>query len=101
MGYANILNNRGFFEEAIDYYSRVLDLRPDWLRPLECIAYIYEYKRVDKKKSCETANKILHFEPNNRVALFVLARNAKSPEEKIEQLKVVHQKHPKYARCVN
>lgn len=34
MGYANILNNKGIFEEAIDYYNRVLDLKPKWVRPL-------------------------------------------------------------------
>lgn len=65
------------------------------------MAYIYEYKRIEKKKSCEIANKILQFEPKNRVALFVLARNGKNADDKINQLKVVMQEHPKYARCVN
>jgi tetratricopeptide (TPR) repeat protein len=83
MGYANILNNKGIFEESIDYYNRVLDLKPKWVRPLECMAYIYEYKRVEKKKSCELANKILTLEPGNRVALFVLARNGSTADEKI------------------
>lgn len=52
MGYANLLTIKGFLEEAIDYYERVLDLKTKWVRPLECMAYIYEYKRIDKKKSC-------------------------------------------------
>ena len=51
MGYAHILNNKGIFEEALDYYERVQKVKENWVRPLECIAYIYEYKRVLKTKS--------------------------------------------------
>ncbi len=51
--------------------------------------------------SCETANKILSFDPTNRAALFVLARNQPTPDEKIAKLKEVMNLHPKYARCVN
>lgn len=28
MGYANILNNKGIFEEALDYYNRVHKMKP-------------------------------------------------------------------------
>lgn len=59
MGFANILNNRSIYEEAIDYYNKVLDVKPKWVRPYECIAYIYEYKRIDKNKTKEICNKIL------------------------------------------
>lgn len=83
MGYAHILNNKGIFEEALDYYERVQKVKENWVRPLECIAYIYEYKRVLKTKSKQTANKIMEIEPNNRVALFVLARNQPTPDGKI------------------
>ena len=67
----------------MEYYNRVAEMKPEWVRPLECIAYIYEYKRVLKAKSQETANKILELDPKNRVALFVLARNVKDPAAKI------------------
>ena len=41
MGYANILCNGNNFDEAIDYYERVAEMRPAWVRPIECMAYIY------------------------------------------------------------
>ena len=75
MGYANLLCNNCIFDEAIDYYERVIKMKPNWVRPVECLAYIYEYKRVSKSKSKELANKLLEMEPNNRTALFVLGRN--------------------------
>lgn len=59
LGLANILGTKSIYEEAIDLYNQVLNLRPGWVRPLECIAYIYEYKRIEKPKAIETANKIL------------------------------------------
>jgi tetratricopeptide (TPR) repeat protein len=62
---------------------------------------IYEYKRVDKKKSCEYASRLLKMNPTNLWALFVLARNQKTPQEKIEKLKDVVDHHPKFARAVN
>ena len=43
----------------MEYYEKVIELKPKWVKPLECIAYIYEYKRVLKKKSLEYADKIL------------------------------------------
>ena len=55
-------------------------MKPNWTKPYECLAYIYEYKRVLKSKSKEYANKLLDLQPNNRVALFVLGRNQKTPE---------------------
>jgi hypothetical protein len=65
------------------------------------MAYIYEYKRVLKSKSKELADKIMKIEPNNRVALFVLARNQATPEGKIEMLKKVTDLHPYYSRAFN
>ena len=77
------------------------EVRPDWVRPLECIAYIYEYKRIEKSKAMEFSRKILEIEPTNRVGLFVLARNEKNYDSKIEKLKQVSELHPKYARAIN
>jgi hypothetical protein len=51
MGYAHVLNNKSIYEEALDYYNAVIDIKPSWTRPLECMNFIYEYERVDKKKS--------------------------------------------------
>jgi hypothetical protein len=51
MGYAHLLCNKSIFDEAIDYYERVKGMKHNWVRPLECMAYIYEYKRVLKNKS--------------------------------------------------
>jgi hypothetical protein len=76
-------------------------MKAGWVRPLECMAYIYEYKRIEKSKACETSNLILTHDPENRVALFVLARNEKNPDNKIEKLKKVSELHPKYARALN
>ena len=85
----------------MDYYNEVIEIKPDWIRPLECMAYIFEYKRIQKPKAIQTANKILKKEANNRVALFVLARNVKDIDEKIVKLKEVSQLHPKFSRAVN
>ena len=41
MGYANILNNRGLFDEAIEYYEKIFKMKPNWAKPLECLAHIY------------------------------------------------------------
>jgi protein O-GlcNAc transferase len=101
MGCANILNNKGYFEEAVDLYTRVSDLKPKWTRPLEYLAYIYEYKRVLKSKSMEYANRLLEMDNDNRVALFVLGRNEKDIDTKIEKLKKVTELHPYYARAFN
>ena len=75
IGYANILNNRGIYEEAILYYEKVVKLRPDWMRPRECLAMIYELNRVNKVRAKDTANQILKVDGENRIALFVVARN--------------------------
>ena len=45
-GYANILYSKTIYEEAIDFYNRVIEMKPNWKMPYECIAFIYEYKRV-------------------------------------------------------
>jgi len=46
LGLANILGNKAIYEEAIEEYVVVSELRPEWVRPLECMTYIYEYKRI-------------------------------------------------------
>lgn len=76
-------------------------MKSGWLRPLECRAYIYEYKRIEKSKALEAANLILSHDPENRVGLFISARNEKNPDSKIEKLKKVTELHPKYARAFN
>ena len=101
LGLAHILNNKGRYEEAIDYYCKVIELKPDWSRPLECLALIYEYKRVLKSKAKEYADKALKLDPNNLIGLFVLARNQKTNEGKIEMCKKVTELHPRYARAFN
>ena len=101
MGLAHLLNNKGIYEEAMEYYTRVIKMKPSWVRPLECIAYIYEYKRINKTKVKEIANSLLELEANNRVALFVLGRNQATPDEKIEELKKMILFHPKFARAFN
>ena len=40
-------------------------------------------------------------DPDNRVAHFILARNQSTADEKINMLKMVTEKHPKYARAYN
>jgi hypothetical protein len=41
-----VLNNLGYFDGAVELYLKVIDLRPQLLKPYEYIAYIYEYKRI-------------------------------------------------------
>ena len=40
-------------------------------------------------------------QPNNRVAMFVLARNQKDTETKIQKLKEASLAHPRFARVIN
>lgn len=40
-------------------------------------------------------------DPINRVGLFIMARNDKNPDSKIEKLMRVTELHPKYARSFN
>ena len=54
-----------------------------------------------KSTAVQTANKILAMEPTNRVGLFIMARNDKNPDTKIEKLMRVTELHPKYARGFN
>ena len=51
IGYANILTSKGIYEQALEEYNHVRELKPNWQRPLQCIAYIYEYKRIEKPKA--------------------------------------------------
>lgn len=41
MGYANILNNEGYFDDSIEEYLRIIEMKPEFLPPYECISYIY------------------------------------------------------------
>jgi hypothetical protein len=54
MGYAHVLNNKSIYEEALDYYNAVIDIKPSWTRPLECMNFIHEYERVDKKNQLKS-----------------------------------------------
>ncbi len=56
------------------------------MRSYECVALIYEYKRIEKVKSVEYANRILGLDGRNRIGMFVLARNEKDADLKIEKL---------------
>ena len=38
-------------------------------------AFVYEYQRVEKKKSIAWANNALAIDPKNQYALFIIARN--------------------------
>jgi transposase len=65
------------------------------------LAYIYEWKKIGRADPIENAYKLLDIEKDNRVALFVLARNEKNIEIKIEMLKKVTELYPHYARAFN
>lgn len=47
------------------------------------------------------ANKLISLDTYNRAALFILARNQKDADQKIEKLKKVADLHPLYARATN
>lgn len=47
------------------------------------------------------ANKVLEITPSNMYAEFIIARNQKSVEEKIDSLKKAAERHPEYVRIVN
>ncbi len=57
-------------------------MKPNWARPLECLAFIHEYKRIDKVKVKTVCSKILAIDPKNMVGLFISARNEKEKEMK-------------------
>lgn len=58
-------------------------MKPGWTVPYECVAYIYEYKRIEKSKAIEACQKILEIDPQNRSGLFIMARNEKNADSKI------------------
>ena len=33
------------------YYERVVRMKPKWVKPFECLAYIYEFNRINKDKA--------------------------------------------------
>lgn len=51
MGYANALSNQANFDDAIELYLKVATLQPQLATPHVYMAYIYEYKRIEPKKS--------------------------------------------------
>lgn len=101
IGYANILANRERFDEAIKVYKKVIELKPTLINSYVSLALIYEYKRIEKPKAIEMANKIIAIEPDNMYARFILARNTPNVDEKIEKLKAIHFKNPEYVRATN
>lgn len=50
-GYANILYNNSIYEEAINNYEFVIKLRPNFVKPHVDLALLYEYRRIQKRKS--------------------------------------------------
>jgi tetratricopeptide (TPR) repeat protein len=98
MGYANILSNQGEYDQALCYYDRVQHLKPSWVRPLECQCLLEDYKKGEKSKSMELARKILGLDEENKIGLFVSARNQETVEGKIVKLKELVAIYPKYAR---
>ena len=86
-GYANIINNSGYYDEAVEYYIRTIDLHYDFLPAYECIAYIYEYKRIDTSKSLDWAQKALSVDPNSLYCQFVVAKNEKDIDQRIIKVK--------------
>lgn len=83
MGYANLLSNKARYDEAIKMYNRVILYRPNLVNAYVCIAMIYEYRRIQKTKAIEMANKILEMDPNNMYAVFILTRNENNIDKKI------------------
>ena len=59
MGYANFLDNEGKYDEAIELYERVAAMKPQWMRPLQCMAVIYDFDRGIKSKAKKMASRIL------------------------------------------
>jgi tetratricopeptide (TPR) repeat protein len=54
-GYANILYNNSIYEEAISNYEIAAKLKPSFVKPLVDLALLYEYRRIQKRKSTEKA----------------------------------------------
>ena len=51
IGYANILSNLGYFDDAMELYTKAIEIRPHLIAPYVYTSYIYEYKRIEPKKS--------------------------------------------------
>jgi len=62
-------------------------MKPEFIMSYVCLAFIYEYRRIEKVKSINWCNKILEKEGKNMYALFMLARNEKDIEVRIQKLK--------------
>ncbi len=63
MGYANILYNRERFDEAINIYNKVIELKPTMVNAYVCIALCYQFKRIDIQKAISMASKIISIYP--------------------------------------
>ena len=100
-GLGNILYAKGYTDKALRAYEKVTEVKSDFLPALECRALIYEYTLKDTKHSVELANKIIKKDGRNLWGLFILARNKKTPDEKITSLKELINIHPDYVRATN
>ena len=63
IGYANVFNNLGLFDDAVELYNKVNQLKPNLVAPYVYCSYIFEYKRIEPAKSIEWANKALAIQP--------------------------------------
>jgi tetratricopeptide (TPR) repeat protein len=50
-GLANILYNNSIYEEAISRYEDIVKLKPTFIKPLIDLCLLYEYRRIQKRKS--------------------------------------------------
>ena len=94
IGYANALSNRCRYEEAIKMYEKVIKMRPNLINAYVSIAFLYEYRRIQKSKSTAMARKILEMDPENMYAAYILARNQSDVDTRISKLKEVSAKYP-------
>ena len=61
----------------------------------------YEYRRIELGKADTIAIKILEIEPQNSYGHYILARNKKDVDIKIQSLKDVSKRFPDYVRVAN
>lgn len=87
IGYANILYNKYFYDPALKAYNKVMKMRPTLLNAYVGVMFLYEFRRVEKPKAIAFANTVLAKDPNNMYAYFVLGKNIKDVDERIQKLK--------------
>jgi cytochrome c-type biogenesis protein CcmH/NrfG len=68
-------------------YNKIIEKQPNFINAYVGIALTYEYRRIQKPKAIEMANKILAKDPENMYAYFILARNQQDIQQKIQKLK--------------